>query len=312
MPNIWFDVTTIVNWRRPAVGIVRVEAECFKYLSTPQKPEVRFCHFDKRTISYLEISADAVREIMRKWDAPLRPEAAPVPPGAARRLKDFTRHSIEKMPGIFREPTLSLARETLTLIGRIKNRFVRSQQKGPAASSPPPFRHGDVYVSSGLDWDYKDLPYLYTLKTALGLKVILFCYDLIPVLFPHLCGGDVAAIFTQYFVNVAKCADQVFCISQSSRRDLQALVRETGALEPLMPIIKLGSNLPAGERGDPSPEIRQVLNQTFLLFVSTIERRKNHEVIYRAITRLVDQGRTDLPLIVFVGMPGWGGGRFFE
>jgi glycosyltransferase involved in cell wall biosynthesis len=40
--------------------------------------------------------------------------------------------------------------------------------------------------------------------------------------------------------------------------------------------------------------------------VSTIERRKNHETLYRAYTRLVEAGEANLPLLVFVGMPGWG------
>ena len=33
MNKIWLDVTTIFSWNRPAVGVVRVEAESYQYVS---------------------------------------------------------------------------------------------------------------------------------------------------------------------------------------------------------------------------------------------------------------------------------------
>ena len=51
---------------------------------------------------------------------------------------------------------------------------------------------------------------------------------------------------------------------------------------------------------------KEAVGDRFILFVSTIERRKNHETLYRAYTRLVDKGVENLPKLVFVGMPGWG------
>jgi len=49
------------------------------------------------------------------------------------------------------------------------------------------------------------------------------------------------------------------------------------------------------------------------LFVSTIERRKNHEVLYRAYHLLARQGKAQsLPKLVFVGMPGWGVGDLMK
>jgi glycosyltransferase involved in cell wall biosynthesis len=45
----------------------------------------------------------------------------------------------------------------------------------------------------------------------------------------------------------------------------------------------------------------------FILFVSTIERRKNHDVLLKAYARLVEDGhKAILPRLVFVGMRGWG------
>jgi glycosyltransferase involved in cell wall biosynthesis len=177
----------------------------------------------------------------------------------------------------------------------------------PTAQRPPaPFKSGDVYVSMGLDWDQKDLVYLYEQKRNLGFKVVLFCYDVIPVKFPHLCVGDVAASFARYFANLAWCADKVLCISECSQNDLKALLGELGTPLPNMSVIKLGCQLPLVATDVIASDVAALLGQRFVLFVSTIERRKNHETLYRAYARLVDAGETNLPLLVFVGMPGWG------
>jgi glycosyltransferase involved in cell wall biosynthesis len=158
----------------------------------------------------------------------------------------------------------------------------------------------------GLDWDQKDLVYLYEQKRTLGFKVLLFCYDVIPVKFPHLCVGDVAASFARYFANLAWCADEVLCISECSRNDLQALLGTLGTPVPNMSVIKLGCQLPVIAKDVIASDVAVLLGRRFVLFVSTIERRKNHETLYRAYTRLVDEGEANLPLLVFVGMPGWG------
>ena len=80
-------------------------------------------------------------------------------------------------------------------------------------------------------------------------------------------------------------------------------------------MIRLGCQLPGAGATVPSaiaPDVAEVLTRRCILFVSTIERRKNHEILYRAYVRLVEQGERDLPLLVFVGMPGWGVGELLS
>jgi glycosyltransferase involved in cell wall biosynthesis len=144
------------------------------------------------------------------------------------------------------------------------------------------------------------------LKQQLGLKVLLMCYDIIPIRLPHLCVAEVAAKFSSYFLDVARCADQIVCISDYSRADLRRFLEEAGVPVPALSVVRLGCEIASANTAAPSAEVAEVLGQRFILFVSTIERRKNHETLYRAYTRLVDVGMPDLPLLVFVGMAGWG------
>ncbi len=326
MTTLWLDVTTTLLWRRPPVGIVRVETEIFKYLDALRNPTVRFCRFDLAHRSYHEVTAAEVHDVISRFhlSRPLAETTENQP--AARRVAARAREALARLPTKVRQPMLGAAKKTEPALRRALHEYrllaksareTRARLAGTlktitSATPPPdtargpgptPFNPGDVLISGGLDWDQKDRVSLYQLKRELGLKVVLFCYDMIPVLFPHLCVGEVSGLFARYFVDVAWCADEVLCISRSSQKDLLEFLRETGAPVPRTTVVKLGSNLPARTKVE---RAKPLVEGKYLLFVSTIERRKNHEVIYRAISHLVNEGRTDLPQIVFVGMLGWG------
>ncbi len=338
MKIIWLDVSTVMVWHRPAVGIVRVEAECAAYGLQQLEAavgSVRFCCFHA-TRGYQEVSAADLRVALAgiqgrsaaaHKNEPPPPHVVPAVP-IERRVREQVLRLIQLLPAGLRASVFEfMARRRESFAAALRGYrelrhslkiFVRPPQVDfsamtdpgfaePRAQRPPaPFRPGDVYVSMGLDWEQKDLVYLYEQKLNLGFKVVLFCYDVIPVKFPHLCVGDVAASFAHYFADLAWCADQVLCISECSRNDFKALLGELGAPLPNMSVIKLGCQLPVIATDVIASDVAALLGQRFVLFVSTIERRKNHETLYRAYTRLIDAGETNLPLLVFVGMPGWG------
>ncbi|MCL2657705.1 MAG: glycosyltransferase family 4 protein [Betaproteobacteria bacterium] len=251
--NIWLDVTTILSWGRPALGIVRVEAETLRYFLAVNDERVRFCRFDREAGNYGEVSRDIAIDALACLDA--------------------------------------------------------GGQKSPLSTGKvlaQPFHVGDTYISLGLDWDQKDLPFLYTLKKALGLKVLLFCYDIIPILMPEHCVSGVSEKFQEYFVNVAWCADSVLSISECSRNDLRDYLESVGAPIPELGVVRLGGDLPTAIALPPSPEIAELIKKEFILFVSTIEARKNHKILYQAYKKILESGNTNIPLLLFVGMQGWG------
>lgn len=340
MSKIWLDVTTMLAWRRPAVGIVRTEAECAAYGLQDVEPgsaAIHFCRFDA-VDGYLAVDPSAVRAALARIEGKPTPvtieDASVATPAVAcpavpleQRCKRWVLRLIDRLPARFRVSAFNFASQRKESFGaalrgyrelrHALKMFVLPPQSGLAVPPPQlleksarraaaPFCAGDVYVSMGLDWDQKDLVYLYQQKRTLGFKVLLFCYDVIPVKLPHLCVGDVAASFAHYFANVAWCADEVLCISECTRRDLRLLLADLGAPQPPLSVIKLGCQLPAMAARDAAADVAEVLEQRYILFVSTIERRKNHETLYRAYTRLIEQGEENLPLLVFVGMPGWG------
>ncbi len=318
----WLDVTTIWGWKRPAVGVVRVESECFRFFSGLGDSACRFCIFDGRSGDFVEVQASEVHTRIRVANGS---EKAETQQGQRKRgfggyakLKQTIRDRLEDYPASIRIPILKSVRGPRKIYRMTKQLgqkhlapLVSSTDRDDVHAQPPaivqkhPFVKGDTYVSMGLDWDQKNLEGLYELKKSVGLSVLLFAYDLIPVYLPHLCVGDVSSVFSRYFVDLAWCADRILCISKCTQKDLSNFLENVGAPKPPSAVIRLGSDV-AHFKGDLSAPVKQACAKPFLLFVSTIERRKNHEAIYKAYLLLLQRGRRDLPRVVFVGMNGWG------
>jgi glycosyltransferase involved in cell wall biosynthesis len=276
------NMTTSVNWTRPAVGIVRVEQELFKALHAVLGDCLTPCVLsDGKLVAYSGSIGTIERFSHAEADAFVWPDPSYEFP------QTTSLDPVKISPISMRKPV----------------RTIRS------ASRQQEIEFDDVLISVGLDWDWERAgldTILYKLKTEKGVKVITCCYDLIPVLFPQYCVGDVAAKFREYFTNLTWASSGMLCISRRSEADYRLLAEELGMPRIPTKVMLLGNKLPeAGD--DVSDQVASICESPFILFVGTIERRKNHEVLYKALRILAEGGRLDPELkLVFVGMPGWG------
>jgi glycosyltransferase involved in cell wall biosynthesis len=355
MGKIYLDVTSILGWMRPAVGIIRVEAECALYGLRLPRSELEFCRLNSHSQFEL-VSESEVRQALARITAgqetlltdQVSPQlgksvithsggitsAADSTSAFANTAQDHTTRADLKnealrvfsyLPRFFREPLIwvlhVVRRHCFSLLWPSLKK--EESQKSKAAADMLhatnisldqiiKFEKEDVYLSMGGDWNHGNLDYLRALKTRIDFRAVLFCYDTIPILFPHLTLEWVAKVFPSYFENMAYCADKILCISESSKEDLNKYLNAIGAPTPSMSVVYLGSEVNLAHEGNLAQSVKQVLSKPFVLFVSTIERRKNHETLYRAYTRLIDKGAVDLPQLIFVGGVGWGVNDFLN
>jgi glycosyltransferase involved in cell wall biosynthesis len=294
-PTIWMDVTTSYRWSRPPVGIVRVELEIRKALSDIYGDRLRECVYnDGEFQTFAE-----VHEVTEVTDVQGLAGRAVTENGLfwPQRSHDFPRFSV--LEGVSSKVTAEYAHVLKpTVLEKI---------------SASPMKYGDILITVGLDWDYEGLTdTLYRLKTGRGVKIVTCCYDLIPVLFPQYCVGDVAAKFKNYFGILSWSSDLMLCISRKTEEDYLALADVMGLPHCQTDVIPLGAVIAKGE-GECSDDVLGLIEEPFILFVSTIERRKNHEVLYKAYHLLCAEGHREfLPKLVFVGMPGWGVGDLLK
>lgn len=294
LPNIWMNVTTSANWTRAAVGIVRVERELCRELEVLYGDRFHKCIFQNgEFVPFQERFASLGAPQGIVWPDASRdfPRTSSIDPA----FGDRRVRSLSPTPPAFQSGQASAEQ--------------RSMGRG---RGPTRIGYGDILISVGLDWDHSYIDKFYELKQQSAVQVVSCCYDLIPVIYPQYCVGHVAETFKEYFGKLSWSSATMLCISKQSRNDYQDLVHRIGAPEIPSVVIPLGDNVPDAE-GDVSVEIRRLTDKPYILFVSTIERRKNHEVLYRAYHLLAKAGHADkLPTLIFVGMPGWGVGDLLK
>lgn len=331
LPTVWMNVTTSANWKRPPVGIVRVEHSLSTELQKIYGENFRYCIWHENAfveLPSLSLGDEQTTETQGKINNRQIKQESELPPiypllqkkqaliALAQVGLSLTPHKIR--PHINRL-LYSMKPLAARLLARGRQAFLaRRHSKAITAGSPAGqhaencqagriFSPGDVFISVGLDWDYPYYKHFYYFKKDLQVKMVTCCYDLIPVLYPQYCVGSVAGIFTSYFLEIADGSDLVLCISKQSEKDLHDLLNRTGGARVKTHVFPLGDNVLTARSNDISTQISEVCKSPFILFVSSIERRKNHEVLYRAYHLLCSEGKGhELPKLLFVGMPGWG------
>ncbi|MFC3125381.1 glycosyltransferase [Pseudoroseomonas globiformis] len=175
---------------------------------------------------------------------------------------------------------------------------------------PPPLRFapGAVLVPLGGTWGVPG--HLGTLRAARardGLRHVPLLHDTVPLLMPEYCQDSTVSGYSRWFANLALHADGVLTVSRSTRDDLR---RMHEALLPELPVPRS-----AVVRMDAAPEALPDLpaehpllraGQPFVLFVATMEGRKDHRMVFSAwLTLLRRLGARRVPLLACVGKPGW-------
>ena len=297
---IWFDVTDIMRHGEPPVGVIRAQMEIGERLLAERPDDIQPCIF--REGAFWSLPVEPYR---RKLDAIKRITARPAGEPARNRLRDAYGFVLDHGPAFVGVPLRHVVRFAKQAISR--GTQLRLQLSGVAAASRSQtaspearevtFARGDVYLSVGADWALEGkLSAVRTIREA-GARTVVCCYDLIPLQLPHLYGAELIVRFERYAELLGSAADTVLCISHYTKQDLLGFWSRKGVQAPRAVTFKLGSDHVV----TPQAPASTALDRDFILFVSSLERRKNHEVLYQAYVLMKERYPTAPPLCVFVG-----------
>ncbi len=288
----WLHVTSSYTWKRPAVGVIRVEQELFAALARQHADDLRYCIFMGGEFFEVPASAMAIK---------------PQDPGATERaglLKSMLWAGWLSLRALWlRLAAISpLAARAFDKAKALRNRRQQSRdghQPWPLAQIRP----GDAFVSVGHDWAL-DFTTLFTKVTQeRGARLISFCHDLIPVIFPEYCLGADQKKMEAYFDLLFARSSLILCNSTCTQLDVLKYHATRGMPEPQTLVVPLGCDVP--DAADNS-ETDLAPKENFILYVSTIERRKNHQLLYNVYAELATHPDFQhLPTVLFVGMQGW-------
>jgi len=179
---------------------------------------------------------------------------------------------------------------------------------GPAAASAAPihFDSGSVLISMGNAWDYLDYAYLHRICRKDGVRLVSVIYDVIAMAYPHTTPG-LPHVYHRHWVELGHCAAHLLAISRHSARQYGEFIGDPNDLNPPMSHAYLPSFLRdrAGDIGETA--VPSLLGRRFVVYCSTIETRKNHQLLLQLWDRLrLEYSRDQLPILVFAGKWGWG------
>jgi glycosyltransferase involved in cell wall biosynthesis len=298
---IWFEVEDFLRYfdhfRNPS-GVQRVQFEIYRAAQTlgAISDRVRFCRLSIYSKRLHMIDFGEIRS------AYLNPPGRIAPWKTFWEPAEFWRKFPRSFPVIVRHPRFffsifkAAARDFIGTLFRT-NRFEQF------------VRPGDVIVSLGASWGIPNyMKYIAEMKRYYGIKFAPLVHDLIPIKHESLVEPHHTVQFRDWLRAAIPVSDIVFTNSKHTRTALVTFVAESGwPLPPRVEALEMGSGF--RDTLDPLTAGTQTtisLPPRYVLYVSTIELRKNHRLLVRVWQRLLERHGTNLvPNLVFAGKIGW-------
>ncbi|GBQ93123.1 glycosyltransferase family 4 protein [Gluconobacter albidus] len=251
------------------------------------------------------------------------PQSRTTPRAFVRKLRHTVIRRIESLPPELARPLLTIAVNQLRVL-RLLRRFVQKQlnrnsetatartstvvQPQAVSSTAHQPKPGDIFLILGAAWSEPDFgERLARMRKAYGIQPVLLLSDLIPAIRPEWCALSLIRDFRHWLDTTLPQCGRLLAISHATAKTIDDYTRKH-RLKLLAPVqtVPIGSGFGpprkvTGERpkGLPAPE-------SYVLFVSTIEARKNHMLAFRVWRRLVaDLPPEQVPTLIFAGRVGW-------
>ncbi len=327
------DLSSLARWYGPAVGISRVE-RIFATWARAHRPHTVFAFYDPLTREF--------REVHHQWIDPVLAGDVVVDLWGMPEPSPTRRHKSDRIPARIRPQAmgfLQLRKQALTTLERIrltaKNRrlaelagFLQTllmsekyRRQMIAASgdrrSLVPYAiflgkkltlsPRDILFSAGSGWVSLNIEAVRALKQRSGFRYVQFCQDIIPIQFPEAYREHDVEEFRNFYHAVFPIADLMIFGAHRIKSDVEAYCRTLGISLRATGVTPFGSDA-VRAREVTSPTLPPGIERgRFALFVSTIEPRKGHELLYRVWKRLLADGVPQAKnfKLVFVGRQGW-------
>ena len=171
-------------------------------------------------------------------------------------------------------------------------------------------RSGAAFLVLGAHWFFAGAPGFYASLRAQGVRLGVLIYDMFPASHPQFTTTDTTSFFNQSLNEGLFFWDFAFAISEYSASAFRRIAAQRGypAIEtvPIPLAHSFGLERPPrpGWLRDWPAALGDLEGRDYILAVSTIEARKNHQLLFHAWARMIEEGDNPPPLVL-VGRPGW-------
>jgi glycosyltransferase involved in cell wall biosynthesis len=332
MPRLWLDVEDLLRYqeeghRRPT-GIQRGNFELYRALREEYGDQVQFLRHHPAGGLFVVVPWEAITDAFEALTASAdEPAAPPAAAGLPFVLRGRARRMAERIPPAIRLPLGRIGRGQIDTLRALPAlvvglaRWVRAvigaRHADDADSEHPTrayrdfaadVRPGDAVAIMGTPLFRTDYDALAeTVRRRHGVRFGMLVHDLVPARRPEWAHTALVEVFESWMQRVLPLCDAVFAFSRATATDVERYAQEHG-----ITLSRPVTHVPHGQRrggpltAAPVPTPRLPAPGSYVLFVSTIEPRKNHMMLFRAWRRLLEQmPKEQVPLLVFAGGVGW-------
>jgi len=296
-PVVWFEVEDFLRYfdhfRNPT-GLQRVPFEIYVEAERlyGRSGRVRFCRLSLYTKQFRAIGFNAI------MSAYMNPPGVNAPWKTIWAPARFFRELSSMLPVIIRHPRFffslfrAAVRDLIDMLNR-RRRFERF------------VHHGDIVVSLGAGWGVPHyMKHIAEAKRRYGVRFSIMIHDLIPIENESFVEKHHAVQFRNWLQEAIPVTDVVLAVSKYSRDALMKWAAGAGWSLPRVEVVDPGSGFNDRPMAGDQRALR--LPKSYVLFVSTIEFRKNHRLLVRVWRRLLERHGTDtVPVLIFAGQIGW-------
>lgn len=298
-PTVWFEVEDFLRYfdhfRNPT-GLQRVPFEVYAAAARlfGESGRARFCRLSVYTREFQATSFDAIAAAYTHPLGARAPWRAIWEPARLWSELGSQLPVILRNPGFFSSLAAAAARDFIRK-GTLRREFEGSLQRG------------DILVSLGAGWGFPDyIKHIAAAKKRYGIRFAVLIYDLIPIENESFVEAQHVSQFRNWLEQALPVADVVLTISRYSREALLKWAATRGWTLPKVAVMPLGSGSGEGSPSGVAVSARLDLPARYVLFVSTIEIRKNHRLLVRLWRRLIARhGAAAVPVLIFAGQIGW-------
>jgi glycosyltransferase involved in cell wall biosynthesis len=283
--TVWLDITTSWHARRGTMnGTMRVEQSYLRELQEIMPGTLRLCRYHASRRRFVSVATPPVG---KAGDAPRK---AGTRGGTALRLG----RSIERSFRTLRRSAAAVAHAAFDA--------ARGEKASPFAEARP----GDMMLLTGEKWSRFDFSVLRLARRS-GLRIAAICQDMIPIKCPQFYADDgFVARFANYANFLIEDVDLIIAISEKTKIDILDYAHSRGGVRGDIKTVFLGHDVGVPVSSTRPPSLSGLEPRRFVLSVSSIQSRKNFNLIYHVWQRLATEGLPNLPKLVIAGRPGFG------
>lgn len=293
-PTLWIDITELFgefSHKQHPTGVSRVVISIAdRIMADPGAVFGAVRPFFWHPVRNRPLTADldgSLEDFLASWSSRLKQAgmlARPRWPGLTRRLASA-------VPKPYRYAVFPATHGVMQFASWAKHAHVSLQTAR--------FERSDCVFLPGSFWLGGYLPQLLQLAASSGAIPSAYVHDVLPIAYPQWFGPKHSDQFRRGAQLLLPACAAIACNSEATKAGIREYIPATDKIPVRM--CRLGDDAGASPQGPIRDEIEGILGGRYVLFVSSIIPRKNHDLLIAAWETMLAQSGGDTPQLVFVG-----------